>query len=273
MSTSQARPAGVARRAEWLARAERWTEWPLTILAMVLVPILFAPYLFSLSDATEAVLVALDYLIWGVFAADLAAKVAIAPSRGNYLRANWFDVVLVAVPMLRPLRVARSARAVRLLRLGRVVAATTRAVVGVRRALALRGVQVTAATAVVVVVVTGSLMTVLERDEPDATIRSLPDGLWWAATTVTTVGYGDTFPRTAAGRGVAVALMVLGIALFGVLTANLAALLVEDKEDEVLAQLREVNDRLRRLEERDQDQGEATGWAGPAPMQHERSPT
>ena len=48
--------------------------------------------------------------------------------------------------------------------------------VGVRRALALRGVQFTAATAVVVVVITGSLVTILERDEPGATIHGLPDG-------------------------------------------------------------------------------------------------
>ena len=102
-------------------------------------------------------------------------------------------------------------------------------------------------------VAAGALVTALERDAPEASIRSLPDGLWWAATTVTTVGYGDTYPKTAAGRGVAVALMVLGIALFSILPANLAALLVEDKEDEVLVQLREVNERLRRLEDRGGD--------------------
>ena len=246
------RPLAAARRAAWLARLERWTDWPLTALALALVPILLAPYLLPLSADTEAVLVGLDSLIWGVFVADLAAKVAIAPHRGRYLRAHWLDVVLVALPMLRPLRAVRSVRALRFLRAGRAGVAAARALVGVRRALARRGVRSTAAVAVAVVAVAGSLVTVFERDAPDASIRSLPDGLWWAATTVTTVGYGDTFPTTAAGRGVAVALMVLGIALFGVLTANLAALLVEDQEDEVLAQLREVNERLRRLEEREQ---------------------
>jgi voltage-gated potassium channel len=242
-----------ARRAAWLARVERWTDWPLTVLALALVPILVAPYLLPLSDRAEAVLAGLDYLIWGAFAADLAVKVAVAPRRWAYLRAHRLDAALVALPMLRPLRAARSARAVRLLRLGWVGAAAARGAVGNRRALGLRGVQFTAATAVVVVVITGSLVTILERDEPGATIHGLPDGLWWAVTTVTTVGYGDTYPKTAAGRGVAVALMVLGIALFGVLTANLAALLVEDKEDEVLAKLGEVSERLRHLEERDRD--------------------
>jgi len=77
--------------------------------------------------------------------------------------------------------------------------------------------------------------------------------LWWAVTTITTVGYGDTYPKTAAGRGIGVTLMILGIALFGITTASLAALFVEEKVDEVVAQLREINERLRRLEETTRD--------------------
>jgi len=109
----------IERRAAWLARLERWTEWPLTALALVLVPILVAPYLFPLSDRSRTTLVALDYLVWGVFVADLVVKVAISPQRGRYLRAHWFDVILVALPMLRPWRAARSVRTLRALRVGR----------------------------------------------------------------------------------------------------------------------------------------------------------
>ncbi len=78
------------------------------MLALLLIPILLVPELFDLGAETQAVFDALDYLIWGVFAADLLAKVAIAPARGRYLRTHWIDVVLVALPMLRPLRLARS---------------------------------------------------------------------------------------------------------------------------------------------------------------------
>lgn len=77
-------------------------------------------------------------------------------------------------------------------------------------------------------------------------------------TTVTTVGYGDTFPVTPAGRGVAAFLMVAGIALFGVLTANLTAFLLErapgkpDEEDTKRStddRLDEILDRLTAVEE------------------------
>ena len=255
------RPSGseTERRARLLARLEAWTERPLTVLALLLIPLLLAPYLFALSAPAEDALVAIDLAIWGVFAADLAVKVAVAPDRRRYLAAHWLDLLLVVLPLLRPLRVVRSVGAVRSLRAGWAAVAAARALVGARRMRARQGVRYILLTAMVVVVAAGSLVTVFERDHPDASIRTLPDGIWWAVTTVTTVGYGDTFPRTAAGRGVGVALMLMGIGLFGALTASLAAILMEGDEDEVVAQLREVNERLRRLEERAAADAQAPG--------------
>jgi voltage-gated potassium channel len=66
-----------------------------------------------------------------------------------------------------------------------------------------------------------------ERANPDANIDSFGDALWWAATTVTTVGYGDQYPTTIEGRLVGVGLMLTGIALLGVITAALASWFVE----------------------------------------------
>jgi voltage-gated potassium channel len=78
-------------------------------------------------------------------------------------------------------------------------------------------------------------------------------------TTVTTVGYGDTFPITPAGRGIAVFVMLAGIAIFGVLTANIAAFFVEQEQqgDPVAERLDEVLRRLERLEERLDESGPA----------------
>lgn len=70
----------------------------------------------------------------------------------------------------------------------------------------------------------GSLAVLeVERSAPDSGIHNLGDAVWWAFTTMTTVGYGDTAPTTGLGRVLAVALMLSGIALLGVVTANIAA--------------------------------------------------
>ena len=80
-------------------------------------------------------------------------------------------------------------------------------------------------------------------------IQTYADALWWAAATVTTVGYGDVFPKTPAGRGIAFLLMLIGISMFGVLTARVAALFVEaSEEDHIARKLDEVLARLDRLE-------------------------
>jgi voltage-gated potassium channel len=70
----------------------------------------------------------------------------------------------------------------------------------------------------------------VERDHPDANIDSIAEALWWAVVTVTSVGYGDAFPMTAAGRVVAIVLMILGIGLFGILAAALASYFLATEE-------------------------------------------
>jgi voltage-gated potassium channel len=235
-------------RAEWLARLEQWTEWPLTILALALIPILVAPYVYDFSPATIRTLDALDYLIWGVFAADLLTKVAIAPARRRYLHSHWFDVLLVGLPMLRPLRVARSVRVVRSFPALRVVAAGSRVLFIGRRLLFEHGLVYVLLAALIVIVGAAGLVTIAERDVADSTIHTFPDGLWWAVVTVTTVGYGDTYPKTDVGRGIGVALMLIGVGLFGVIAANLAAIFVGEKDDLVLIEIRSLKAQLGRME-------------------------
>jgi voltage-gated potassium channel len=72
----------------------------------------------------------------------------------------------------------------------------------------------------------------VERGQPGATIQSVGDGLWWAITTLTTVGYGDIYPTTTEGRFIAVGLMVSGICVLGVISATVAAWFVRITQNE-----------------------------------------
>jgi voltage-gated potassium channel len=107
-----------------------------------------------------------------------------------------------------------------------------------------RGSQLVTGAVVCVLVAGATLVLLVERDAEGANITSFGDALWWSATTMTTVGYGDRYPTTPAGRGVAVALMVLGIAALSVVTATIAAFLVEEREGPSLEDVMKKLDEL-----------------------------
>ena len=75
-------------------------------------------------------------------------------------------------------------------------------------------------------------ITISERAVEGSNIKKFSDGLWWAVTTVTTVGYGDRYPTTTEGRMLAVLLMVTGISLVGVITASVAAWFVKMSQED-----------------------------------------
>jgi voltage-gated potassium channel len=85
-----------------------------------------------------------------------------------------------------------------------------------------------------------------EKQTHGPNIHNYADALWWAVVTVTTVGYGDKYPVSAGGRGVAVVLMLVGIGLIGLLTATVASFFVGEKADN---DNQALNERLTRIED------------------------
>src|SRR3954447_6208916 len=124
----------------------------------------------------------------------------------------------------------------------------------VARATTPRGAAIVIATVSTVMTVgAGLLMTLADREN----FPSLGSGLWWAAQTVTTVGYGDHVPTTLAGQLVAVLVMLLGIGFLTVITASITSTFVErsrrertssDDEAATAEQLRRLDARLERIE-------------------------
>ncbi|MEU9704233.1 potassium channel family protein [Streptomyces sp. NPDC047981] len=231
---------------------ERWekrTQTPLLILAVAFgiayaVPIV-AP------DATPWIhefCLAVEWVVWGAFALDYAVRLALAPSKRHFVRHHPLDLLAVLLPLVQPLRLLRLV--------------STLLLVG-RRARMAPQIRLTTyvAGAVVGLMMFGSLAVLqVERSAPDGNIRTLGDAVWWSFTTMTTVGYGDHAPTTGLGRVLAVGLMLSGIALLGVVTANIAAWFisrferddaVERRQTELLealtAEVRELRAELSRL--------------------------
>jgi voltage-gated potassium channel len=234
-------------RGEAFERFSRAVDGPMMILALAMVPLIVVPLIVDLSPGMDRAFLAIDYLVWAAFAVEYVVKLCLAPDRWRFVKANIPDLVIVVVPMLRPLRVLRATRLLRLLRLARLVAFAVEGLSEVRGVLRRRGLSWVLLIALALNLIAAALVLSFERDMPGGNIHSYPDALWWAVTTITTVGYGDRFPISPAGRGVAVVLMVSGIALFGIITASIAAYFVEQKADQ---QDQDVAGRLDRILER-----------------------
>jgi voltage-gated potassium channel len=74
--------------------------------------------------------------------------------------------------------------------------------------------------------------------------------LWWAVSTVTTVGYGDVVPTTTEGRAIAALLMVVGYASLSLLTGIVASLLVQERSEQAhKEELVEIGKRLAEVEQ------------------------
>ena len=95
----------------------------------------------------------------------------------------------------------------------------------------------TAAVSASVVLLGGTAVWRLEGDRPGSTFRSWGDGIWWALTTMTTVGYGDHVPETTSGRIVAALIMIMGVAVLGAVAAVVALIFassVARREEHIL---------------------------------------
>lgn len=229
----------------------RWrdlTEWPLAGAALLFLAVYSVQVVLQPAGAVNAALEGISWCIWALFLVDYAMTLRLAERRGRWFVRNLHELVIVLLPMLRPLR---------LLRLVTLLRALHRA-----GGNALRGriLLYVLASALLLAYVAALAVLDVERADPEANIATMGDALWWAMTTISTVGYGDQYPVTLAGRLVAAALMVGGIAVLGVVTASLASWLVESVaaetaaeveagEADLRAELRAVHEQLRLMRE------------------------
>lgn len=215
-------------------RLDQLLALPMLVVTVVFLVVMVLPVVFpGLSPGARAALAAIDLAIWGVFLTEYLARLFVAPDRLAFIRRNVFDLLLVVIPVLRPLRLLRSVGLIRAARLVRIGAAAGVIVRESRVRLASRAALLAAGSAAILIFAAAVMELDVERTAARANITTFSDALWWAVSTVTTVGYGDHYPVTAAGRAVGIVLMITGVGIFGVTAASAAAwfVSVEQKED------------------------------------------
>lgn len=232
-------------------RSQQPTIWQIVMLFLctyVLIA-LFLDSAFRLPHETSKLLGRIDNLVCIVFIGDFAYNLVRAKNKLGYLKWGWIDL-LSSIPNLQILRWGRFVRIFRILRILRGIR-STKQILNFLFANRAKGTFATVAMISFVIVVFASIAILNFEIAPESNIKTASDALWWAFTTITTVGYGDRYPVTLLGRITAVILMTVGVGLFGTFTAYVASFFMqqeakeeETREDKILTELAEIRRKL-----------------------------
>ena len=197
-----------------------WNE-TLTVLAIAfLIAFSYPAFVDPIPTSTQTLLNIVQWVSWIAFAIDLIYGLSKSENKVKYLKKHPLEIAAVLFPFLRPLRLMRvisfGGLAIQKIAIGRQFAITIKVLIA----------------SIFIAYISAVQITISERALEGSNIKNFGDGLWWAITTVTTVGYGDRYPTTTEGRLLAVGLMIMGISLMGVITASVAAWFVKMGQNE-----------------------------------------
>ncbi|MDX6353472.1 MAG: voltage-gated potassium channel [Streptomyces sp.] len=220
-----------ADKADAARRTSRWearTDIPLSVASMLFLAAYAVDVLArGMPAGWHTTCLAIALTAWALFAVDYAVRWRLSgygPHLLRYVRRHLLDTVVLLLPLLRPLRILRVYEAVQRRR--------------DRPRLGLYGRVISYAGLASVLLGFTSALAVYqqERDAPGATIHTFGDSVWWACSTLSTVGYGDITPVTPLGRTIAIGMMTCGLALFGAVTGAFSSWLFQmfTRDDETM---------------------------------------
>lgn len=208
-------------------RVAKRLETPILIAAALTLPavVISESHPGGWQESTAEIL---NWVTWLAFAFELCVMLSVVPDRRRWLREHPLDLVIVVLTppilpaSLQSLRVFRLLRLLRLLRLAQLS----------RRTFSLEGLKYAALLAVLATVAAGAAFKAFEHEQGLSTW----DGVYWALTTMTTVG-SNVYPTTTGGEVLAVAVVVVGIGFIALLTGAVAQRFLGPEISETEAQL------------------------------------
>lgn len=216
----------------------KWTDIPLLIIAIGSLPLLLLEIIsHRLTSGDKTFLLVVNITVFFAYAVDYCVEFLVTPEKGRYARSEWSSLLIVIaqlfaiLPAMSFLGFLRGARALR------VVSSLTR-VIGIsmasrsqgREILKKRATSFAFGLAGFTLISSAVGFTLAENVGKDGRVESFFDALWWSGATITTVGYGDIYPITAAGRIIAIFTMLVGISTLAVVTARIAQFLIKNDE-------------------------------------------
>jgi len=230
---AEEKPAGPAWRARWHevifeADTAAGRRFDLLLFTLILISVL-AVCLESVREIRQdygLALRAAEWVITGLFTLEFAARLLTVRRPLRYASSFYGLVDLLAIlptylslviPGSQSLQVIRALRLLRLFRIFKLThfVGEAKLLHAAMRA-SMRKITIFLGVVLATVLIAGAIMYVIEGEEHGFT--SIPTAVYWAVVTMSTVGYGDIVPHTAAGRVVASVLMIMGYAIIAVPT-------------------------------------------------------
>jgi voltage-gated potassium channel len=181
-------------------------------------------------DLTE-ILNIMNWLFSIIFIIDFFYRIMTAPSKSKYFfrQYGWADL-FASLPFSQ-LKIFRVFRLVRVYRLMRQVGP---------KKIADTLIKDRAGSALIILLLMGILVLEFgslaifraEKLNPDANIKTASDAIWYTMVTISTVGYGDRYPTTNAGRIIGTLIIIIGVGIFGTFTGYLANLFLSPQKKE-----------------------------------------
>lgn len=224
-----AHPQLTRERRRFTATVVRLLDKPMLVLSAAWSTLLVIELTRGLSTSLQHV----NDAIWIAFAAQFAIEFAAAPEKRAYLRKHWLTAVSLALPafrllrLVRLVRVARAGAAVRGVRLARTLGTMNRVMRTLARGFRRRGIGYVSALTLLVAVIGAAGMYRFEFDAVGGPgFSDYSTALWWTAMLLTTMG-SDYWPTTPEGRLLCLLLALYAFAVFGYVTASLAAFFID----------------------------------------------
>ncbi|MBI4499256.1 MAG: ion transporter [Chloroflexi bacterium] len=213
------------RRQELQQRIAAWADIPLTVLALVMLALFVVELTVPLDPIWSARLGLAETAIWAVFVVDFVMEFALAPSKGRYLQQHWLAAISILLPAVRALRVLRFTRVVRSFTVVRLGTVLNRGIGAIGHVFERGEFGYVLLLAVAVTVTAAAGAYFLERGQPNATITSPGEALWWATTLMTTMG-SNLEAVSVEARFIGLVLRVVALGISGYITATIAVYLL-----------------------------------------------
>lgn len=226
----------------------------MAILSLIVAIILILELTLNLNKTTLKILYTIDFFIWVIFVIDYFKRLYKSRNKKKFIKRNIIDLIsiiplytiLAVFRILNILKIGKVSRIANISKVVRIFGVFKKSKTNFEIFIKTNNFNYTLLIGILVLIVSSILMTFIEKID-------FFDSLWWSIVTVTTVGYGDIYPKTILGKIVATILMFMGIGLIGSLTSTISTYFInkENKSNEENYKTKILKDSIKSLQDFD----------------------